>query len=197
MPILTILAIAAVAVAVYVIGLFNTLQRLKTQITASIQEIGNQLKRQASLIPNLESAVKGYMKHEKAIFKMLTDARKSVEAAEKSGNAADIDKAIAQLQAVVPQIAIAVEDNPEMKADTTVSKFMSELTDTADKMMYARRTVIDLTQSFNEKLVTFPSNIVASMFGFKPEKGLATATSGEHLEVSQQEMQDVKVDLEK
>lgn len=194
---LIILLVVAAGIAAYVIGLYNTLQRLKTQIAASIQEIGNQLKRQASLIPNLESSVKGYMKHEKEVFKMLTEARKSVEEAEKSGNPADIDKAIAEIQAVVPRIAIAVEDNPEMKADTTVTKFMDELTDTADKLMYARRTVIDLTQAFNEKLVTFPSNIIASMFGFTPEKGLVTASTGEHLEVSQQEMKDVKVDLDK
>lgn len=194
---LIILLVVAAGIAAYVIGLYNTLQRLKTQITASIQEIGNQLKRQASLIPNLESSVKGYMKHEKEVFKMLTEARKSVEEAEKTGNPADIDKAIAEIQAVVPRIAIAVEDNPEMKADATVTKFMDELTDTADKLMYARRTVIDLTQAFNEKLVTFPSNIIASMFGFTPEKGLATASTGEHLEVSQQEMKDVKVDLDK
>lgn len=61
---LIIILIVVGAIALYVIGLYNTLQRLKTQIVASIQEIGNQLKRQASLIPNLESTVKGFLKHE-------------------------------------------------------------------------------------------------------------------------------------
>lgn len=193
-PLIIILIVGAV-IAVYVISLYNTLQRLKTQITASIQEIGNQLKRQASLIPNLEASVKGYMKHETGVFKMLTEARKSVAQASETGTAADIDEAISKIQAAVPQIAIAVEDNPELKADSTVNKFMSELTDTADKLMYARRTVIDLTQNYNEKLVTFPSNIIAGMFGFTAEKGLDTPRSGSHVEVSTEEMQDVKVDL--
>ncbi|MDQ5951063.1 MAG: LemA protein [Patescibacteria group bacterium] len=192
---LIIILIVVGAIALYVIGLYNTLQRLKTQIVASIQEIGNQLKRQASLIPNLESTVKGFLKHEKGIFEMLTDARKAVAAADKSGTAEDIDQAIAKVQNLVPQISIAVEDNPELKSDATVTQFMNELTDTADKLTYARRAVIDLSQRYNEMLVTFPSNIIANMFGFKPEKGLATAQTGSHVEVSDQEMKDVKVNL--
>jgi LemA protein len=147
------------------------------------------------LIPNLESAVKGYMKHEKGVFEMLTNARKSVALAQKTGSAEDIGKAADQLQAVVPQLAIAVEDNPELKADQNVGRFMQELTDTADKLMYARRSVIDLTQDYNEKLVMFPSNIIANLFGFKPEKGLDTPLTGDHVSVSQQETQDVKVNL--
>lgn len=182
--------------ALYVISVYNSLQRLKTQIVASIQEIGNQLKRQASLIPNLEASVKGYMKHEKGVFEMLTDARKSVAAAQSTGSAKDIDDAITKIQAVVPRINVMVEDNPELKADSTVNNFMQELTDTADKLMYARRTVIDLTQSYNVKLMTFPSNMIAGMFGFQPEKGLDTPMTGSHVEVSQDEMKDVKVKLD-
>lgn len=185
------------ALVLYVISIYNTLQRLKTQIRAAIQEIGNQLKRQASLIPNLETTVKGYLKHEKGIFDLLANARKAVAKADKSGNAEDIDQAIASVQNLVPQISVAVEDNPELKSNESVNKFMSELTDTADKLMYARRTVIDLTQSYNEKLVTVPSNLIANIFGFKPEKGIATAETGQHMEVSTDEMKDVKVDLEK
>ena len=195
MSLFFILIIALLVVVVYVIGTYNSLQSLKTQIGASLQEIGNQLKRQASLIPNLESSVKGYMKHEKGIFDVLTEARKSVAKADKSGSAKDIDQAIEKIQQVVPKMQIAIEDNPEIKADTTVTKFMAELTDTADKLMYARRSIIDLTQSYNVKLVTFPSNLLANMFGFKPEKGLVTPTSGSHIEVSGEEMKDVKVNL--
>lgn len=192
---LLIIAVILIGLALYAVGIYNSLQRLKTQIQASIQEIGNQLKRQAALIPNLENAVKGFMKQERGIFEMLTDARKSVARASETGSAQDIDKAITQLQSVVPQISIMVEDNPELKSNETVTRFMGELTDTADKLMYARRTVIDLTQNYNEKLVTFPSNILAGFFGFKPEKGLATPVEGAHLSVSEDETKDVKVNL--
>lgn len=193
-PVIIILIVIG-AIALYVIGIYNTLQRLKTQIVASIQEIGNQLKRQASLIPNLEATVKGYLKHEKGIFEMLTEARKAVSLADKSGKAEDIDQAIAKVQNLVPQISIAVEDNPELKSDASVGKFMNELTDTADKLTYARRAVIDLSQRYNEMLMTFPSNTIANMFGFKPEKGIATPQTGQHVEVSDEEMKDVKVNL--
>lgn len=189
-----VLGILAVT-AFYFVGVYNTFARLKTQIEASIQEIGNQLKRQASLIPNLEASVKGYLKHEKGVFKMLTDARKSVAQAEKSGSLDDMDKAVQQLNTVVPRLQVAIEDNPEIKADQTVTKFMDELTDTADKLSYARRSLIDLTQAFNQKLVTFPTNLVANIFGFKKQKGLSTPQTGAHVEVSTDETKDVKVEL--
>ncbi len=181
--------------AIYFIATYNTFQRLKTQIEASIQEIGNQLKRQASLIPNLESSVKGYLEHEQDIFDKLTSARKAAVQAEKSGSLEDMDRAVESMNTLVPRLQVAVEDNPELKADQTVTRFMSELTDTADKLSYARRTLIDLAQAYNQKLITFPSNIVASVFGFKKQKGLATPQTGEHVEVSKAETEDVKVDL--
>lgn len=184
-----------VIIALYVVGVYNSMQRLKTQIKASIQEIGNQLKRQASMIPNLESAVKGHLKHETGIYKMLTDARKSVNQATESGKTADIDKAISNLQTIVPKIQVSIESNPQLKSDATITKFMAEIADTADKLSYARRSVIDLSQAFNEKLMVFPSNIIANLFGFKQEKGLDTPMSGAHVEVSQEETKDVKVNL--
>jgi LemA protein len=191
LPIIVILAV----VFLYVIGVFNSLQTLKTQIKASIQEIGNQLKRQAGLIPNLEVAVKGQLKHEQGIYKMLTEARQSVAKADASGSAKDIDQAVAKIQNLIPQIQVVVESNPELKANEAITKFMDELTDTADKLTYARRSVIDLSQSFNEKLVVFPSNIIANIFGFKEEKGIATSTTGAHMEVSSEEEKNPKVNL--
>lgn len=182
-------------VLLYIVSIYNSLQQLKTQIQASIQEIGNQLKRQASLLPNLEASVKGFMKHEKGIFEELTSARKQVEVAQKSGKAGDIDAAITSLNSVVPKMQIMVEDNPEIKSDATVTKFMDELRDTADKLMYARRSVIDLSQSYNMTLAVFPSNIIAQLFGFKPEKGLSTPADGKHMSVDESETKDHKVSL--
>ena len=132
---LIVILIAVVGLAAYVIGLYNTLQRLKTQITAAIQEIGNQLKRQASLIPNLMASVKGYLDHEKGIFDKLTAARTSAAKASASNSPADLDKAIASMQSLIPDIKVLVEDNPELQANTTVMKFMDELTDTSDKLI--------------------------------------------------------------
>ncbi len=187
--------IPIILIAFYVMSVFNGLQRLKTQIKASIQEIGNQLKRQSGLIPSLESTVKGQLKHEQGIYQMLTDARKSTLKAEQTGNSKDITQAIDDIQKVIPQIQVVLESNPELKANEAIKKFMDELTDTADKLSYARRSVIDLSQSYNEKLVVFPSNIVANLFGFKAEKGLETPMTGEHVTVAEEEMKTPKVDL--
>ncbi|MFC1749078.1 LemA family protein [Pseudomonadota bacterium] len=192
---MTILLLVGLAIAAYVITTYNFFQTARTRIKASIQEIGNQLKRQASLIPNLESSVKGYLKQEKDVFKMLTDARKQVTKAADSGDMKQIDKAAEQLQALIPRLQIAVEDNPEIKSDKVVSKMMDELRDTSDKLMYARRTVIDLAADYNIKRVTFPSNFVANMFGFKEEKGIDTPMSGSHVSVSDAETKDVKINL--
>ena len=182
------------AIVFYVVMVFNGLQRLKTQIAASVQEIGNQLKRQASLIPNLQESAKSYLQHESGIFEMLTKARTAVNGATE-GKTGSLDQATASVQQLLPQIKVLVESNPELKADQTVGRFMSELSDTADKLVYARRSLIDLVQMFNEQLLTFPSNLIAQAFGFKPEKGLETPTAGAHLEVSAEETADPKVNL--
>lgn len=192
-----LIIIALVAIIGYFIATYNSFQTIKTRIEASIQEIGNQLKRQASLIPNLSESAKSYLKHEKDIFKKLTDARKAVDAAVKEGGTgAAVDQAIEKLNSLIPSLNVLVESNPELKADNVVMKLMDELRDTSDKIMYARRTLIDLTADYNRKLITFPSNLVAKVFGFTKMKGLETPMSGEHVSVSAAETKDVKVDLD-
>jgi LemA protein len=161
--------------ALYVIGVYNGLITTKTRIGASIQEIGNQLKRQAELIPNLEESTKGYLKQEKDIFKMLTEARKSVSDAVASGDLNKLSQAGEQVSNLLPKLQVVVESNPELKSAGVVTNLMDELRDTSDKVMYARRTLIDLTADYNIKISTFPSNFVANMFSFKPEPGLVTS----------------------
>src|SRR5258708_22978827 len=122
-----ILFIALVAIVLWFASVYNFFVTAKTRIGAAVQEIGNQLKRQADLIPNLEASVKGYMTHEKDIFKMLTDARKAVASAAGSGNVQKMAEAGAKFNAVLPKLSIAVESNPELKANTVVSDLMNEL----------------------------------------------------------------------
>lgn len=184
-----------VILAVYFISTYNQLQTLKTRIKAAIQEIGNQLKRQANLIPNLSESAKGYLKHEKGIFKELAEARKAVSQAVDSGDTQSMLDAQDKVQSALGSLRVVVESNPELKGVEVVSKLMSELRDTSDKVMYSRRTLIDLVADYNRMLVTIPSNIVGSIFGFQPEKGLQIEESGEHLEVSKEETKSPKVDL--
>lgn len=190
-----VLLIVLVVIAFWAVSEYNFFVSSKARIKAAIQEIGNQLKRQADLIPNLESSVKGYLKHEKGIIADLTDARKAVAGALGSGDAQKMADAGAKLANVLPRLSIAVEDNPELKGSEVVGKLMDELRDTADKLMYARRLVIDLTADYNVKRVSVPSSLIANMFGFAELPGLITPTTGEHLEVSSSEMKSPKVNI--
>ena len=184
-----------VLAGLWVIATYNFFVSSKTRIKASVQEIGNQLKRQADLIPNLESSVKGYLAHEKGIFEKLTEARKAIATAVDSGNVQKMADAGAKLAAVLPSLTIAVEDNPELKGSDVVAKLMDELRDTADKIMYARRLVIDLTADYNVRRVTIPSSIVANLLKLEEWPGLITPAEGKHFEVSEEETKTPKVKL--
>ena len=189
-----VLAVIAIII-VYIAITYNFFVSSKARIVAAKEEIGNQLKRQADLIPNLEESAKGYLKHEKGIFKDLTDARKQVETAVKSGGLEEMAAAGSKLAGILPKIQILVEDNPEFKADNVVGKLMEELRDTSDKVMYSRRLLIDLVADYNVKRVSVPSNIIASMFNFEQMHGLKGAQEGDHLEVSDSETKSPKVKL--
>lgn len=191
---LAIIAILVVLVG-WVVSIYNFFVSSKARIKAAVQEIGNQLKRQADLIPNLESSVKGYLKHEKKIFKDLTDARKSITSAVKSGDVQKMADAGSKLAEILPSIRIAVESNPELKASGVVTKLMDELRDTADKVMYSRRLVIDLTADYNVRRVSVPSNLIASIFRFGELPGLITPQKGEHVEAGAKDLKTPKVDL--
>ncbi|HLD92203.1 MAG TPA: LemA family protein [Patescibacteria group bacterium] len=184
---LSIILLLAVLVLVgWVIVTYNFFVSSKARIKASIQEIGNQLKRQADLIPNLESSVKGYLTHERGILEMLAEARKLLSKGQ------DASK---QISEVLPKLQVVVESNPELKADNVVSKLMDELRDTSDKVMYSRRLMIDLTADYNIKRATVPTNIVANLFKFEELKGLETPEGGDFLKVSDSEMKSPKVNL--
>lgn len=175
-----------ILIGFYFISTYNFFVSTKARIKAAIQEIGNQLKRQADLIPNLENSVKGYLKHEKGILEMLADARKMIAGGK---------DASAKIAEVLPKLTIAVEDNPELKANEVVKSLMDELRDTSDKVMYARRLLIDLTADYNVKRAAFPSNVVANLFGFSELKGLETPDAGDFLKVSDEETKSPKVNF--
>ncbi len=170
-----ILLIFLLVVGFYLWSVYNRFVTLKTRIKASIQEIGNQLKRQAELIPNLVDSVKGYLKHEKEIFKDLTEARKAILEATAKNDPRLMAQASDKVQKTFGQFKVLVESTPQLRGVESVNKLMDELRDTADKVMYSRRTLIDLTADYNIMVVTFPSNLIAGLFHFEPERGLETS----------------------
>jgi len=184
-----------VILALVLMNYYNRFKGLQVKIKASLQEIGNQLKRQANLIPSLVDSVKGYMKHEKGIFDELTEARKMVESATSSNDSKMIDKAQASINRALGSLKVIVESNPQLQTSGLVNNLMDELRDTADKLMYARRTLIDLTADYNTAIVTIPGLWIAQMFGFKEEQGLNTPNDKSATEVTLEEMKNPKVNL--
>ena len=188
------LAIVALLV-IYLVAFFNGLKTTEVQIGAAIQEIGNQLKRQSQLIPNLIESVKGYMKHEKGIFEDLTAARKMIDDAVKTQDPKSIDAAQSLLTKTMGSIKVIAESNPEIQASNLVGNMMEELRDTADKIMYARRTFIDLSADFNVKISTIPGVWLAPLFGFQKKTGLDTPNSKDITTVSEDETKTPEVKL--
>jgi LemA protein len=190
-----ILLIVAVVILIWGIAEYNFFATAGARIKAAIQEIGNQLKRQADLIPNLESAAKGYLKHEKGIYDQLTEARKAISSAAKSNDVNKMAQAGSKLAEVLPKIQVLVESNPELKGSEVVTNLMGELRDTADKIMYARRLVIDLTADYNVKRVTIPSSLIAKIFGFKEMEGMIMENEGESRKVNKEDLKTPKISL--
>jgi LemA protein len=96
---------------------------------------------------------------------------------------------------LLPRLSVIVESNPQLQGSSTVTNLMEELRDTADKVMYARRTLIDLTEDYNVRVVTFPSNLVAGMFSFKEQPGLQVEDIGDATTVSAAETKSPKIKL--
>src|SRR3989338_3480396 len=182
MPV-TLILVVLVAIALYLVSIFNKFKTIETRIKASLQEIGNQLKRQAEMVPQLVDSVKGYMKHETKALQMITEARKSALSALEKGVPKDLVEASTKMTEALGAIRVIVESTPQLQAAAPTQTLMGELRDTADKIMYARRTLIDLSADYNIKLMTFPSNLVASVFGFKSEEGLTMPGDREYATV--------------
>ena len=190
-----IIGIILLVIAFYIFAFYNQIKTLQVRIKASVQEIGNQLKRQADLIPNLVNSAQAYLKHEKSIFEELTSARKSITQAVETGDTKKLDESQDLINRALGSLRVIVESNPELKAAGIVSDLMNELRDTSDKLMYSRRTFIDLTADHNTAIATVPGAWIAGIFGFKEEKGLETPLRGAHIEVSESETTTPQVKL--
>lgn len=184
-----------IVIALVIMSYYNKFKTAQVRIKASVQEIANQLKRQVDLIPNLVDSVKGFMKHEKGIFDELTSARKTVETAANSNNPKLIDEAQKSVNKVLSSLKVIVENNPQIQSSGLVNNLMDELRDTADKLMYARRTLIDLAADYNTSIVTIPGVWVAQIFGFKEEKGLSVPSDSSITEITSDDLKSPKVNL--
>lgn len=152
-----------VLLALFVVGVYNGLVRLRNQVDNAWSQIDVQLKRRHDLIPNLIETAKGYMKHERGTFEVITQARSQAMGAKTVAEAA---KAEGQLADALSKFMLVVENYPDLKANQNFLALQEELTSTENKIAFARQNYNDQVLGFNNQTQMFPSNVVAGMFGF-------------------------------
>jgi LemA protein len=156
--------IVLAALALIVIYIYNSLVRTKVRTDEAWSDISVQLKRRYDLIPNLVNTVKGYAKHEKTVFEDVTEARANALNAQTVNEAAKADN---QFQTALKSLFAVAEAYPDLKANESFQQLQAELVDTEDKIQAARRFYNGAVRDLNTKIQTFPTNIFASLMGFK------------------------------
>ncbi len=160
---LIIVAAILVLLIIFVIGIYNTLIRLRNQVDNAWSQIDVQLKRRHDLIPNLVETAKGYMKHERGTFEAITKARSQAMGAKTVSEASKAEGALGE---ALSKFMLVVENYPELKANQNFLAVQEELTGTENKISFARQSYNDQVLFFNNKIQMFPSNIIANMFSF-------------------------------
>ncbi len=173
-----ILAVIAVG-AIAVIGMYNSLIKLKNRVDEAWSDIDVQLKRRYDLIPNLVETVKGYAGHERETLEKVVQARNMAMAAQKGGDAKAQAEAENMLSGTLKSIFALAESYPDLKANQNFLELQRELTDTEDKIQASRRFYNGNVRDFNTKLQVFPTNLIANMLGFKAREFFEIAEAKE------------------
>lgn len=144
--------------------MYNNLVSLRNRVKNSYSQIDVQLKRRNDLIPNLVETVKGYAAHEKGVLEEVTKARAGLM------NANGIEETSAadnQLTGALKSLFAVAENYPDLKANSNFQQLQSELSETEDKISYARQFYNDVVLKYNNACEKFPSNIFAKIFNFE------------------------------
>ncbi|PKL30924.1 hypothetical protein CVV43_04955 [Candidatus Saccharibacteria bacterium HGW-Saccharibacteria-1] len=158
-----ILAIVVVAILFLWVA-YNSLVTLRIRVDEAWSDITVQLKRRLDLIPNLVETVKGYAAHESGVFQAVTEARANALNAKGVKETAAADN---QFEGALKSLFAVSEAYPDLKANQNFIELQQELVDTEDKIQASRRFYNGGVRDLNTKIQTFPSNVVAGMFGFK------------------------------
>ena len=161
-----IILVIVVLIALWVVATYNSLVQLRNRVKDQWSQIDVHLKRRADLIPNLVETVKGYAKHEKDTLEAVINARNKAVSAT---NATEEMQANNELTGALTKLFALAESYPELKANTNFMDLQANLKDTEDKISFARHFYNDTVLKYKNKLEVFPSNLVAGIFGFKPE----------------------------
>jgi LemA protein len=173
-----IVGVIVILIIVVLIATYNKLVRLRNQVKNAWAQIDVQLKRRHDLIPNLIETVKGYMKHERETLEAITKARNLAQQAASSGPGAR-SKAETELSSALGRLLAVVENYPDLKANQNFLALQEELTSTENKISFSRQYYNDSVLNYNNRTQMFPSNIVASMTGFKASEFFEVSVAGE------------------
>ncbi len=178
----TILGIIAVVI-LWLIFAYNRFVVYGTRVKEAWSDINVQLKRRYDLIPNLVETVKGYMEHERNVFEKVTEARTKAMGANTKEEKLGAENI---LSGTLKTLFAVSENYPDLKANANFLDLQRELADTENKIQAARRFYNGNVLDYNTKIDTFPSNLIAGVFGFKKEEffGLESEAEKEPVKVS-------------
>lgn len=159
---------------------YNQIQVNDESVTASWSEVLNQYKRRADLIPNLVQVVQGYAAHEKDVLTQVTAARANVAGIKATPELvndpeafAKFQKAQGEMSSALARLLVVAENYPNLKADTQFRDLQAQLEGTENRITVARKRYIESVQNYNVGVRTFPNNLTAMVFGYKPKANFA------------------------
>ncbi len=176
MEILWVVIGGLIALAVFVIVIYNSLVGARNQVKNAWSQIDVQLKRRYDLIPNLIETVKGYVKHEQSTLENITKARAQAMGA---GSVGEKARAEGVLTDAVNKFLVVAESYPDLKANQNFLALQEELRSTENKIAFSRQNYNDQALNYNNQLEMFPSNAIGGMFGFKTEEFFKVESAAE------------------
>jgi LemA protein len=160
-----VIAVVVVLLVLFVIVTYNGLVRTRNRIDNAFSQIAVQLKRRHDLIPNLVETVKGYAAHEKSVFESVTEARANAINAESASPGAQA-QAENVLSGALKSLFAVAEAYPDLKANQNFLNLQEEITSTEDKIAYSRQFYNDSVLGYNNRIQSFPANLLAGMLNF-------------------------------
>ncbi|HKN34424.1 MAG TPA: LemA family protein [Terriglobales bacterium] len=159
-----IVLVLLVLIVIFLIGMYNSLVQLRVRCDSSWSDIDVQLKRRHDLIPNLVETVKGYAAHEKGTFENIAKFRSQAMQA-----TSPTDKAAAenQLTGALKSLFAVAENYPQLKASEEFTQLQGSLSEVEDTIQNSRRYYNAVVRDLNTKIQSFPTNLIAGMFGFQ------------------------------
>ena len=152
-----------VVLLLWAVSLYNKLVTNKNLVAEGWSGIDVQLKRRNDLIPNLIESVKGYMGHERGVLDQVTELRTKSQAAQGVADQAKVEGAMG---AALANLFAVAENYPDLKASQNFMELQKSLADIEDQVQLARRYYNGAARNFNILIQSFPSNLMASTFGF-------------------------------